>query len=132
MLKRLFFSGLVASALVVAGAVPASASLVWCEEDPLVTIVTPSGRTAEVYVTTLARGDHLNVLQREQISYAVVEEDPDGATVTLTVSLPDVDGRPFQTMAIVSTGAGGTGDILADRHGSSTAPLRLKFRIGLD
>ncbi len=131
MLKRLLVSGLVASALVAAGAVPASVALVWCEEDPLVTIVTPSGGTAQVYVTTLALGDHLDALRREQISYRVLEEDSDGANVLLTISLPQAEGAPYRTIGIVSTGPDGTGKVLDDRQGSSNAPLRLKFHLVL-
>ena len=110
----------------------ASAAEQWCETDPLVVIVTPSGKLVPLFVTTGAESIlRLAQAQIARIEYAVSPSESGRATrVSMTVTVPlGLDGTQFATRSVVSTGPLKTGSILASVSGTSGHAMRMEFKL---
>src|SRR5947207_3719398 len=108
---------IVAAVLLCAAVAPAArASDQWCEDDPLIVVVTPGGAVVPLYVTKMALGlEHLVAVQTAAVNYSVKPVGGGTATmVQVTVSIPDdLFGSDYPTRAVMSTGPLMTGVILA-------------------
>jgi hypothetical protein len=152
MLTKMLAGGAAASAVAVL-ATPTFASASWCDDDPLVTITTPTGVVLPVHLTNSAMAGHQDALQ-------VVHNNPNPPYITWTVepssgkgkakhvggdvqewnvsiwvlipgkSVPSgANGERFQVKCVASTEPNGTGKILALDHGWCDKLMQLRFSI---
>jgi hypothetical protein len=118
-------------------AAPASAGAEWCEDDPLVVMTTPRGKTVEVWVTTYAQGaQYAPNLDAATITHAAKPArvgDGRGTRFDLFVVVPEYagDGR-FRTRAVVSSGPNATGTIYDSDEGWSGKTLRLRVEFAVE
>jgi hypothetical protein len=121
--------------LLLLGPVPAALAMEqWCEEDPPVLILTPSGSSALVFVTNGALGlEHLPAVQLAQIRYTVQPVESGRATlVKMTVVVPpDIFSSRFPTRSTVSSGPFKTGTIYATASGYSGEPMEMTFQLSI-
>src|SRR6266542_4059813 len=130
-MRRAVLIPLVVLALVIGTRADAGAGEQWCETDPLVVVTTPGGAAVALYVTNGAAGvEQLAAVQLADISYTTLTTDGGSATlVHMTVTVPTgLDGSPYDTSSVVSTGPLKTGVILASVRGSSGLPMRMDFK----
>jgi hypothetical protein len=133
-MRRWLLAIVAAVSLCAAVAPAARASDQWCEDDPLIVVVTPGGAAVPLYVTKMALGlEHLVAVQTAAVNYSVKPIGGGTATmVQVTVSIPDdLFGSDYPTRAVLSTGPLMTGVVLADVSGYSGQPLQLQFRLGV-
>jgi hypothetical protein len=114
-------------AVLVAGA---AASEQWCEDDPVVVIVTPRGTLVPLYLTNAALGiEHLPALQAAKVTYTA---SPAGAATVVRMGVtvpPDKFDERFPTRTTASTGPLRTGMILADAQGFSGQTMLMQFTL---
>ena len=156
--RRVMLSGLLAgtasaasAAIVLPTVVSAGAS--WCEDDPLVTIKTPTGYGLPVHITVYAEGAenqvYLERIPQNQadpnpwISWNVVQSKKGGkkpsdtptasvewdVTVNVTVQTDPGDGEHFRTRAIASSDLNATGIRYDERFGSANRTMELRFSL---
>jgi hypothetical protein len=131
-MRRLLLAIVAAFVLCAAVAPATSASDQWCEDDPLIVVVTPGGGVVPLYVTKMALGlEHLVAVQTAAVNYSVKSVGGGTATmVQVTVLIRnDIFGSDYPTRAVMSTGPLMTGVVLADASGYSGQPLQLQFRL---
>src|SRR5919108_1929070 len=108
-MRRFLAPAMVALLLLAALAPTAGATEQWCEDDPLVIIVTPRGHLVPVYANNGANGlEHLPALLAARIDY-IAQPAADGTLVSMDVTVPDdwFDDR-FDTRTAVTTGPANT------------------------
>ena len=115
-----------ASGLILSSA-PVNAFYSWCSEDPLLSLIAPSGSVEHVYVTDYASPGHEAQLAQAQVSYTVSKRQStyDG---TVVVYVPRTANHEFVVRTIVSTGPGGTGRVLGAGQGPAGKPYRVAFQ----
>lgn len=127
-MKRLVAAAAVAAGLMVASPVSAGAWVVYCDWDPLVLVVTPSGHLVPVY-DSVWTSSPLNLgLPLESYKTSRVF-DPLGrpeTAVDMTIYVPAVLWR-FATTDAVTTGLLGSGTVLATADGTSGTAVHLHF-----
>jgi hypothetical protein len=108
---------------------PASAGDQWCEDDPVVVIITPGGSIVPLFVTNGALGvNHLVAVQLARISYTV--EPTGGSTlVRMKVVIPDDLFGSTATRTTVSTGPLKTGAIFATANGVNGQAMHMQFTL---
>ena len=131
-MNRRVFASMMAGAAVLARAGSALASEEWCSTDPAVAVKTPGGATVVVYLNEYALGTvHRRALARATHTWtAKASAAGRGTDVEITVLIPgDRIDPAFRTRATVTTGPGGGGTVLDEKHGVSGEPLVLRFRL---
>jgi hypothetical protein len=118
--------------VLVAHALPASASNSWSDTDPVVVIVTPSGHMVSVYVDNGTDGvEHLPAAQAARMSYTV-KRVGQGTMVAFTSTVPcDALSNSYATRAIMSTGAFATGFVYGSVYGMCGQPMTTQFTINV-
>jgi hypothetical protein len=108
----------------------ASAGAQWCDTDPVVVIITPSGVLVPLFVNNGAQGvEHQPAVLLASMPYTVTPVDG-GTEVHLNVTVPnDLFARGFPTRSVVSTGPLGTGTVYATAYGVSGKPMQLTFTL---
>jgi hypothetical protein len=106
----------------------AGAWATYCDWDPLVLIVTPSGHIVPVYdsvwtASPLALGVPLETYTTSRV---YIDGQPETA-VDMAIWVPAGLLLQFQTQDQVRTGLLGTGQLLAEKNGWSGQTLHLKF-----
>ena len=134
-MKRIAVAVLLALLPLVAVVPAASAgSNDWCDDDPLVVIVTPAGNPVPLYNTNGAQGlEHLVSVQLAQAVYTAQPENGGTATlVKLQVTVPnDLFGAGYPTRTRISTGPMGTLDVLAETTGNAGKAMKVQFTLNV-
>jgi hypothetical protein len=101
MKARRVVSGVVtAGAMLVAGAVSASANIAWCIDDPPVQVETPAGANLTVNTGVSVVNKQARYLN-DVVVVAVTEPDGSGGTrITVTVTVPATIGTATVTAAV--------------------------------
>lgn len=130
-MKRLVVAGALALGLLAASPGSAAASVVWCDWDPLVPIVTPGGHIVLVY-DSVWTSSLLN-LGVPLASYTTKRAyDSTGRAITdvdVAISVPTGLLLRYSTMDEVTTGLLGSGAVLARTYGTSGKTAHLSFTI---
>lgn len=115
-----------------APAPPAGAVAEWCEDDPLITIVTPHGNQVLLHVTNYGQ-DPQALLEVKQARIMLGEvgssHDEQLTGVKLRVLIQHHLGQRFNTRSVVSTGPSGSGVVLARVDGRSGETMELEFKL---
>ncbi len=134
-MRKLFRSAALAASAaglaLVVGAAPAGAWSEYCDWDPVVAVVTPAGNVVLVY-DSVWTGTPLNVGLPVESYTATRAYDSSGRPVTdvdMAISVPTGLLFQFQTLDEVTSGALGSGQVLAQAGGWSGQTLHLKFVI---
>jgi hypothetical protein len=129
-MKRVVVAGALALGLLAASPGSAGAWAVWCDWDPLVLVVTPSGNIVPVYDSVWTSSPVSLGVPLE--SYTVARAYSNGKPVTavdMTISVPAGLLFNFSTMDEVTTGLLGNGTLLARAYATSGTPVQLKFTL---
>jgi hypothetical protein len=124
----------------------------WCDDDPLVTITTPTGTALPVHITVSAEGtenklylDRIPVNQSGQnawINWSISQSSKYGngtkssgpagetywdVTVRVTVQTDPGDGKRFRTRAVASSETYGSGEVFDSALGIANREMELRF-----
>lgn len=136
-ITRTVVAGVASGLLVIAVAVPASATASWCIDDPLVAIQLPNGSTLPVYVTEGVDPAFQGALHSGEITYTATQTSPHNKknfTVSVTELFPaDPVAGPFATgMAVTSAPISAdlttTGRVYGSTQGMSGTPMVVTFQ----
>lgn len=131
-MKRLVVAVLMALVPMVAMAPVASAGNSWCDDDPIVVIVTPGGRLVPIYNTMGVLGvEHAPSILLAKVSYTTQSTNGGNSTVVkLNVTIPnDLFGSGYSTRTKISTGPLGTLDILGTTSGNAGKAMSVQFTL---
>jgi hypothetical protein len=118
--------------VLLAQAVPASASNTWSDTDPVVIITTPGGHMVPVYVNNGAAGaEHLPAAQLARMTYTT-KSVGQGTKVSITSNVPcDALGTGWGSRTRPSTGAFGTGTLYGEAYGVCGQDLIVTFTLSV-
>jgi hypothetical protein len=123
-------AALMAVGVIVCSPSTAGAWATYCDWDPLVVIVTPSGHIVPVYDSVWTSSPLDLGLPVESYSATRVYVDGRAETaVDMAISIPTGLLLQFQTQDEVTTGLLGSGSVLATKNGWSGQTLHLKFTL---
>ena len=130
-MKRVVFAAVLAVGVLFVSPTSAGAWATYCDWDPLVLVVTPSGHAVVVYdsVWTSSPIDLGVPLESYTTSRVYVAGKPETA-VDMAIFVPTGLLLQYQTQDQVRTGILGTGQLLAEKNGWSGQTLHLKFTLG--
>ena len=77
-----------AGALVVGGAVSASANILWCMDDPPVQVQTPSGSNLTVNVSVAVPQHQVKYINDVKVTTTTAPDGAGGSLITLNVAVP--------------------------------------------
>jgi hypothetical protein len=129
-MKRVVVARALALGLLMASPASAGAFVQYCDWDPLVLVVTPSGHAVLVY-DSVWTSSLLNLglpLESHTVARAYDSAGRPVTAVDMTVYVPSLLWG-FSTMDEVTTGLLGSGKVLARTYGTSGQTVRLKFII---
>lgn len=129
-MKRGLLAGVLAAGFLLVSPTGAGAWATYCDWDPLVPVITPSGHIVVVYdsVWTSNLLDLGVPLESYTTSRVYVDGRPETA-VDMAIFVPSGLLFQFQTQDQVRTGILGTGQLLAVKNGWSGQTLHLKFTL---
>lgn len=151
--RRFALSSLLAGTLTAVAAPAAFGAAEWCEDDPLVVIKTPTGKTLPLHVTNYAEGrenqPYLALVPDNQevsnpwISWSVLQakrggKKPKGApaasvewdvTIRVTIHTDPGDGKRFKTKTVASSGEFAEGTLYDEAKGTANREMELRFSI---
>ena len=129
-MKRVVFAAVLAVGVLFVSPTSAGAWATYCDWDPLVLVVTPSGHAVVVYdsVWTSSPIDLGVPLESYTTSRVYVAGKPETA-VDMAIFVPTGLLLQYQTQDQVRTGILGTGQLLAEKNGWSGQTLHLKFTL---
>ena len=130
-MKKLVVAGALALGLVASSPGSAAASMTWCDWDPLVVIVTPSGHLVPVY-DSVWTSSLLNLAIPLETYTAKRAYDSSGRPITavdMAIYVPTGLLFSFSTMVEVTTGLLGGGTLLARAYGTSGKTVHLRFTL---
>jgi hypothetical protein len=129
-MKRGLLAGVLAAGFLLVSPTGAGAWATYCDWDPLVPVITPSGHIVVVYdsVWTSNLLDLGVPLESYTTSRVYVDGMPETA-VDMAIFVPSGLLFQFQTQDQVRTGILGTGQLLAVKNGWSGQTLHLKFTL---
>jgi hypothetical protein len=129
-MKRGLLAGVLAAGFLLVSPTGAGAWATYCDWDPLVPVITPSGNIVLVYdsVWTSNLLDLGVPLESYTTSRVYVDGRPETA-VDMAIFVPSGLLFQFQTQDQVRTGILGTGQLLAVKNGWSGQTLHLKFTL---
>lgn len=149
--RRVLLSTLFAGTATATLAPAAFAMADWCDDDPLVNIQTPTGKTLPVHVTNYAAGAENKVYldrvpdnqtaQNAWIGWSVVQSKkgikaPSGTpadavlwdiTIRVTIHTDPGDGKRFRTKTVTSSLEYGQGTVYAEAQGVSNRQMEMRF-----
>lgn len=129
-MKRVVLAALMAVGVIVCSPSTAGAWATYCDWDPLVVIVTPSGHIVPVYDSVWTSSPLDLGLPVESYSATRVYVNGWAETaVDMAISIPTGLLLQFQTQDEVTTGLLGSGSVLATKNGWSGQTLHLKFTL---
>ncbi len=129
-MKRVVLAALMAVGVIVCSPSTAGAWATYCDWDPLVVIVTPSGHIVPVYDSVWTSSPLDLGLPVESYSATRVYVNGRAETaVDMAISIPTGLLLQFQTQDEVTTGLLGSGSVLATKNGWSGQTLHLKFTL---
>jgi len=128
--KRVVLAALMAVGVIVCSPSTAGAWATYCDWDPLVVVVTPSGNIVPVYDSVWTSSPLDLGLPVESYTATRVSVGGQAETaVDMAISVPTGLLFQFQTQDEVTTGLLGSGSVLATRNGWSGQTLHLKFTL---
>jgi hypothetical protein len=118
-----------AAGVLVAAPGSASASMTYCDWDPLVAVVTPAGHVVPLYdsVWTSSVVDLGLPLESTKVSRVYDRWGHPETLVNVEIYVPTGLLLRYATMDEVTTGVLGSGTVLAYAYGTSRAPTYLHF-----
>ena len=129
-MKRLLISGALLVGMLGTQVTQVAAMESYCDSDPPVAVITPSGHLTVVYVDVYSQ---LPLVALPLESHTATRAyDADGNPVTqvdMTVTSPAASLLQFRTYTVVSTGLLGGGQVLASTYGSSGQTAHLRFTL---
>ena len=127
-MRRLVVAAAMAVGIMLASSGAAEACYTYCDWDPLVLVVTPSGNIVPVYDSVWTSSLVDLALPLESYTVGRVYEDgrPETA-VDMTINVPTGLLLRYYTLDEVTTGLLGSGAVLASKTGWSGSPVQLKF-----
>ncbi|MBI2862956.1 MAG: hypothetical protein HYX94_00135 [Chloroflexi bacterium] len=132
-MKRLLSLGVIVLLLMSAFAPTAFAGWFWCEDDPLVRVITPAGNAVNVHVTNYGEGvENLAAVRKAEITYEVKPiAGGRGTAVSISVLIPNNSGERFRTRTVASTGPLASGVVLDEATGGSGKAMTLSFKLDI-
>lgn len=130
-MKKLLVAAALAAGIIVASPASAGAFMTYCDWDPLVLIVTPSGHIVPVYdsVWTSSLLDLGLPLESYTVTRVYDRSGNPHTAVDVTISVPTGLLFRYSTYDEVTTGLLGSGTVLALANGTSGTPVHLKFTL---
>jgi hypothetical protein len=130
-MKRLVVAGALALGLLAASPGSAAASVIWCDWDPLVPIVTPGGHIVLLYDSVWTPSLLSLGVPLESYSTKRAYDSNGNAITAVDMAIWTPTGLLFSytTMDEVTTGLLGSGALLARGFGTSGKTVHLKFTI---
>lgn len=128
-MKRVFLAAVLAAGVVFVSPTSAGAWATFCDWDPLVLVVTPSGHVVPVYdsVWTSSVLDLGLPLESYTTSRTYSRTGAPETLVDMTISVPTGLLLRYQTNDEVTSGLLGSGTVYAHASGYSGTPVHLKF-----
>lgn len=128
-MKRALVAALLAAGVLLASPTTAGAWATFCDWDPLVLVVTPSGHIVPVYdsVWTSSLLDLGVPLESYTVSRTYSRTGKPETLVDMTISVPTGLLFSYQTTDEVTSGLLGSGTVYARASGYSGTPVHLKF-----
>ncbi len=130
-MKKLVVAGALALGLLASAPGSAAASMTWCDWDPLVVIVTPSGHLVPVY-DSVWTSSPLNLgvpLETYTTKRAYDSAGRPITAVNMAIYVPTGLLFSFSTVDEVTTGLLGGGTLLARANGTSGKTVYLTFTL---
>jgi hypothetical protein len=129
--KRALLAAAMAAGVLVASPTTAGACVTFCDWDPLVLVVTPSGHIVPVYdsVWTPSLVDLGIPLESYAASRTYSRKGAPETLVDMTISVPTGLLLSYQTTDEVTSGLLGSGTVYARADGYSGTPVHLKFTL---
>jgi hypothetical protein len=127
--KRALVAAALAAGVLFASPASAGAWATFCDWDPLVLVVTPSGHIVPVYdsVWTSSLVDLGVPLESYTVSRTYSRKGAPETLVDMTISVPTGLLLQYQTTDEVTSGLLGSGTVYASANGYSGTPVHLKF-----
>jgi hypothetical protein len=127
--KRALVAAALAAGVLFASPATAGAWATFCDWDPLVLVVTPSGNIVPVYdsVWTSSLVDLGVPLESYTVSRTYSRKGAPETLVDMTISVPTGLLLQYQTTDEVTSGLLGSGTVYARANGYSGTPVHLKF-----
>jgi hypothetical protein len=124
-------AAVLAAGVLVASPTTAGAWATFCDWDPLVLVVTPSGHVVPVYdsVWTSSLVDLGVPLESYTVSRTYSRKGAPETLVDMTISVPTGLLFQYQTTDEVTSGLLGSGTVYARANGYSDTPVHLKFTL---
>jgi hypothetical protein len=129
--KRALVAAALAAGVLIASPATAGAWATFCDWDPLVLVVTPSGNIVPVYdsVWTSSPVDLGVPLESYTVSRTYSHSGAPQTLVDMTISVPTGLLLQYQTTDEVTSGLLGSGTLYARGNGYSGTPVHLKFTL---
>ena len=130
-MKRALVAAALAAGVLIASPTTAGAFATFCDWDPLVLVVTPSGHIVPVYdsVWTSSLLDLGVPLESYTVSRTYSPTGKPETLVDMTISVPTGLLFTYQTTDEVTSGLLGSGTVYARANGYSGTPVHLKFTL---
>jgi hypothetical protein len=130
-MKRVVVAAAMAAGLLFASPTSAGAWATFCDWDPLIVVVTPSGHIVPVYasVWTSTPLDLGLPLASYTASRTYDLAGRPHTAVDMTISVPSGLLFRFNTYNMATSGLLGTGTVYASKYGTSGTPVHLKFTL---
>ena len=130
-MKRVVLAAALAAGILLCAPTSAGAWVTFCDWDPLVLIVTPSGHVVPVYdsVWTSSPVDLAVPLESYQVSRVHDSSGRPATAVDMTISVPTGLLLRYTTKTMVTSGLLGSGQVYAWQYGTSGTPAHLKFTL---
>jgi hypothetical protein len=110
----------------------AAAESDWCDDDPIVVVITPAGNIVPIYNTMGVQGLlHTADIALARVNYTTKSVNGGRSTqVTMKITIPnDLFGSGFPTRAKISTGPMGTLNVLGTTTGNAGSAMTVQFTI---
>ena len=107
----------------------------WCDSDPLVKVITPSGSHQFVHLTFSAPSteyrQNLIAAKNSIVWTALRSADGTGTDVTVTSTIPLNGSLPFATRTTISTNPFGGGTVYSTVEGTAGLPVAITYRLNV-
>ena len=130
-MKRVVVASLLAISAIMASASSAAAMVEWCDWDPSVVVITPSGNIVPVFdsVWTSSILDIGLPLETYTVKRAYDAKGRPVTAVDMTIYVPAGLLWNFRAKYMVTSGLLGSGHVYAQTYGMSGKPVHLNFVI---
>ena len=130
-MKRVVLAAVLAGGLLMSSPTSAGAWATYCDWDPLVLVVTPSGHIMPVYdsVWTSSLLDLAVPLESYKVSRVYDSAGKPETAVDMTILVPTGLLFRYQVHDMVTSGLLGSGNVYAQANGTSGTPVHLTFTL---